>query len=310
MPSRPRIILDCDPGHDDAIALLMAGQLCDVIGVTPVSGNVKLELTSHNALITTQLLKLDIPVHAGASRPLVVPPVHAEFIHGESGLGGPTLPPLERQLASHDGVRFIIDSARHYDNLWIVATGPLTNVALALRSAPDIQGRLQGIAIMGGSSSFGNVTPSAEFNIIADPEAAAIVFSSGVALRMCGLNLTHQWMISSEDIANIRAIGNAAAVFTADMLEFYANMYANKFFGKVEGPLHDPCAVLSVTHPELFRFEARHVEVELHGQHTRGMTVVDERGVKSGAALNVDVAYQLDTTQAQALLLECIRSYS
>ena len=192
---RPQLILDCDPGHDDAIAILMAAKHAELLAITAVSGNVPLKLTAHNALITTQILGLDTPVYAGADRPLIAPSRHAEFIHGKSGLGGPILPPLTRQLAGHDAVRFIIEAGRRYDDLWVVATGPLTNVALALRQAPDLAAHLAGIAIMGGSSSFGNTTSHAEFNIWADPEAAAIVFASGAKLWLCGLNLTHQFMM-------------------------------------------------------------------------------------------------------------------
>ncbi len=308
--AKPRIILDCDPGHDDAIALLVAAQHCEVLGVTAVSGNVPLELTTQNALITAQILELDVPVHAGAKRPLVAEPKHAEFIHGETGLGGPDLPDLKREAKSRDAVRFIIDTARAHENLWLVATGPLTNVALALRSAPDLAERLAGVSLMGGSASFGNVTPVAEFNIWADPEAAAVVFGSGTKIIMSGLNVTHRWMILEEDIAEIRALGNAAATFTADMLDFYCRAYAEKFYGRTEGPLHDPCAVLALTHPELFTFEARHVSVETQGQHTRGMTVVDERGVKEEATRNVQVAYDIDRERALEVLLASIRAYS
>ena len=307
--AKPRIILDCDPGHDDAIALLVAAQHCDVLGVTAVSGNVPLELTTYNALITAQILGLDVPVYAGATRPLVAEPKHAEFIHGETGLGGPELPELSREVRGDNAVQFIIDTARS-EEIWLVATGPLTNVALALRSAPDLAQRLAGISLMGGSASFGNVTPVAEFNIWADPEAAGVVLGCGAPILMSGLNVTHQFMIREEDIAEIRALENAAATFTADMLDFYCHAYAEKFYGRAEGPLHDPCAVLALTHPELFEFGARHVGVETRGRRTRGMTVVDERGVKEEEASNVQVAYTIDREGARRVLLEAIRATS
>lgn len=307
--SRPHLILDCDPGHDDAIAILMAAKHAELIAITAVSGNVPLRLTAHNALITTQILGLDTPVYAGADRPLVAPPRHAEYIHGKSGLGGPVLPLLARQLAGQDAVRFIIEAGRCYDDLWVVATGPLTNVALALRQAPDLASRLRGIAIMGGSTSFGNTTSHAEFNIWADPEAAAIVFTSGAKLLLCGLNLTHQFMIDTESIAQIRELGGEAATFTAELLDFYSAKYAEKFSGKIEGPLHDPCAVMMVTHPELFTCIDRHVAVELTGQLTRGMTVVDERGIKEMEPNNVSVAYQLDAAAALKLLIDTVKLY-
>lgn len=305
--SKPALLLDCDPGHDDAIALIMAAHYADLKGVTTVSGNVPLGLTTHNALITTQILGIDVPVHAGADRPLVAAASHAEWIHGKTGLGGPELPKVTREKAGDDAVRFIVDTARAFDDLWLVATGPLTNVALALRTAPDIAGKLRGIALMGGSASFGNVTPVAEFNIWADPEAADIVFRSGANLIMCGLNLTHQWMVDEGEVAEIKRSGNSVATFVAEMLEFYIAAYARKFFGRTKGPLHDPCAVLAVTHPERLELRTKHVTVELRGEHTRGMTVVDERGVVEGEKGNVQVGYGIDREGAQRLLLGALR---
>lgn len=319
--TRPRILLDCDPGHDDAIALLLAAKHSDLVGVTTVSGNAPLESTTRNALLTLQLAGLDVPVHAGAARPLVAPARHAPDIHGESGLGGPELPELTRAAASTDAVRFIVDTARSHSTpreapsggqeagLWLVAVGPLTNVALALREAPDLAERLAGISIMGGGVGFGNRTVAAEFNIWADPEAAEVVFSSGVHLVMCGLNLTHQFMIREADTARIRGLGNPVASFTADLLSFYAQAYADAFFTQPEGPLHDPCAVLAVTHPHLIRTEPRHVRIELRGEHTRGMTVVDERGVRSDLTPNVQVGYGIDRDEALEVLCDTLASY-
>ena len=306
--SKPKIILDCDPGHDDAVALLFAAWHTNLLGVTTVSGNVPLELTTHNALITTQLLNLDLPVHAGADRPLVGEKVHAPEIHGESGLGGPKLPALTREVISHDAVAYLIDTIREHDDLWLVAVGPLTNVALALRLAPDIAGKLKGISIMGGSSTFGNTTPAAEFNIFADPEAADVVFKSGANLRMCGLNLTHQFDMREGEVRKMREIGNRAGAFVADMLEFFGDAYAKRHTKPVT-PLHDPCAVMALTHPELLTFEKRNVAVELRGEHTRGMTVVDERGVRSNLPTNAEVGMHIDREKAVEVLLETIASY-
>lgn len=308
---RPTIILDCDPGHDDALALLLAARHCDILGITTVSGNASLEATTKNALIISQIAGIDVPVHAGAARPLVAEAQHAPDIHGESGLGGPELPELTREVASHDAVRFIIDTVRRSDKVWLVAVGPLTNVALALREAPDIVDRLGGVSIMGGSASFGNRTPTAEFNIWADPEAAQMVFTSGARVIMCGLNLTHQYMLFEEDVAQIRALGNPAASLAAELLTFYGQAYAEAFFGRVGSPLHDPCAVLAVTHPELLTTEPRHVEVELCGEHTRGMTVVDERGrlARDNKPPNVEVAYSIERDEAVRVLMKTLESY-
>lgn len=306
---KPKIILDCDPGHDDAIAILLAARHTEVLGITTVNGNVGLDLTTHNALITTQLLGIDVPVYKGASAPLVAAPLHAPDIHGETGLGGPELPPLTRRVKGQDAVSFLIDTARGHDDLWLVAVGPLTNIALALSLAPDLASKLKGISVMGGSSSFGNTTPAAEFNILADPEAADIVFSSGAKLFMCGLDLTHQFDLRWEDIATIRNLDNRAAHFVADMIDFFGQTYADRFFGTFTAPLHDPCAVLALTHPELIAFEPRHVAVELRGEHTRGMTVVDERKVRSDLPKNVQVGQHIDRERALEVLLETISSY-
>ncbi len=308
---KPKIILDCDPGHDDAVAIIFAAKHCDILGITTVSGNVSLDLTTHNALITSQIIKQDIPVYSGANRPLIAEPIHAPGIHGESGLGGPILPKLTKELSGSNAVEFIINTVRaQTDNeLWLVAIGPLTNIALAIRTAPDILDKIAGISIMGGSNSFGNRTPAAEFNIIADPEAAAIVFSSGARIIMSGLNLTHQFGVLREDIAKIREINTTVSEFVADMLEFFASMYEQRYFGEFNGPLHDPCAIMVISHPELFEFANRNVEVELTGTYTRGMTVVDERNVKNDLKKNVELALNIDRQKAMDLLIETIASY-
>ncbi len=305
----PAIILDCDPGHDDALAILLAGRTTELIGITVVSGNAPLDKTLRNALVTAQIAGLDVPVHAGAARPLLAEPRHAAFIHGDSGLDGPELPALRREAASADAARFLIDTARARDDVWLVATGPLTNVALALREAPDLAERLRGISLMGGAWGPGNVSAAAEFNILADPEAAAIVFASGARLVMAGLDVTHQFMIDGDRRARLDALGTAAARFAAALLRFYGEAYARAFGGEPQGPLHDPCAVLALTQPELFASEERHVVVETRGQHTRGMTVVDRRGGGSGAAPNTRVLTRIDADAAFAALSAALSGY-
>jgi inosine-uridine nucleoside N-ribohydrolase len=308
---RPVVILDCDPGHDDALAIAVAARHTELLGITTVAGNVPLPLTTRNALVMTQVLGLEVPVHVGSPRPLVAEPRTAEFIHGASGLDGPEPPTVVREPASHDAVRFIVDTARSRpDDVWLVATGPLTNVALALRSAPDLAERLAGIALMGGGVPFGNVTPAAEFNVLVDPEAADAVYRSGVRLVMAGLNVTHQWMIDAAIIARIRAAGGEAATFCAALLEYYADAYARAFSGEPRGPLHDPCAVLALSHPELFEREPRHVVIELTGTHTRGMTLADLRGVYKSAPPNVELLTRIDAGRATDVLVETLASYA
>jgi len=304
---RPLLLLDCDPGHDDALALALAARHGDLVGVTTVAGNVPLERTTANALTMCEVLGLDVPVHAGSPRPLVAELRTAEFIHGASGLDGPAHPQHGRSAASHDAVGFIVDSVRaHPGVLWLIATGPLTNVALALRTAPDIAGALRGVSIMGGGIPMGNITPAAEFNILVDPEAADVVFRSGVPLTMAGLDATHQWMIDEPILERIRAAGGAVAAFCADLLDFYGAAYGKAYAGPNAGPLHDPLAVLAVTHPRLVTTERLHVAIELTGTHTRGMTVADLRGATLGAAPNVDVVRTVDVAAATDVLIETL----
>lgn len=307
--SKPTILLDCDPGHDDAIAIMLAAKIAKLHSIVTVNGNVSLELTTQNALITTQILNLDVPVYAGAHRPLLAPLYHAPDIHGETGLGGPVLPRCERDVTSHDGVWHIVKTFREHSDIELVATGPLTNIALALRLAPDIASNIPQITLMGGSNSFGNRTPVAEFNILADPEAAAIVFEAGIPIKMLGLNLTHQFLIDEATIAGMRELRTAAGTFVADMLEFFGTTYAERYFGQFFAPLHDPCAILALTHPELITFEPRHVTVELTGTHTRGMTVVDERRVMNDLKPNAEVGITIDRNAATDVLMTALASY-
>lgn len=316
--SRPRLIIDCDPGHDDALALFVAAAHADVIGVSTVAGNSSLVHTTRNALVVTELAGLNVEVHAGASRPLLAAPRDAAHVHGATGLDGPNPRTPSRSAASNDAVRWLIETIRAQNGCWLVAVGPLTNVALALRQAPDIVTHLAGLSIMGGSTNTGNVTAVAEFNIWADPEAAAIVFDAPFAeLRMCALNLTHQFLVDDEFIARLRSSDGAGATpssgaiargFCADLLQFYLDRYDERSATRA-APVHDVCAILAVTHPELFRFERRSVSIELHGQHTRGMTVVDERD-KAAPSTGTDVAYEIDADAARELLFAAIAAGS
>ena len=277
-----RMIIDCDPGHDDAIALILAHRHAQVHGITTVSGNVPLAATTANALLLTALLDVDTPVHAGAARPLVGEPRHAPHVHGESGLGDVTRMEHDRVVASDDGVGFLLDAD---PDVWVVALGPLTNVALAIERDPGWAKRIAGIALMGGSTDVGNVTRVAEFNVYADPEAAERVFRSGSDITMCGLNLTHQVMTTDALVKRLRGVGTPVAGFAAQVFDDLHGRIAT-LTGFREAALHDPCAVLAVTHPELIETAPRAVSVELDGTLTRGMTVVDER-----RALRVSAAY-------------------
>ena len=306
----PLLLLDCDPGHDDALAIALAARHAHLLGITTVAGNVPLARTTANALTMCEVLGLDVPVHAGSPRPLVAELRTAEFIHGASGLEGPTPPPHARSVASDDAVGFIIDTVRaHPGAVWLVATGPLTNVALALRAAPDLSSLLRGVSIMGGGIPWGNVTPAAEFNILVDPEAADVVFRAGLPLVMAGLNATHQWMLDEAAIARLRAAGGRVPTFCAELLTYYGKAYARAVSGRFEGPLHDPLAVLAVTHPALVETTAYHVVIELTGTHTRGMTVADLRGVARAAPPNVEAITRVDAVAASELLFATLADY-
>jgi inosine-uridine nucleoside N-ribohydrolase len=297
------MIIDCDPGHDDAIALMLAHRHAEVLGITTVSGNAPLAATTGNALQVKALLGMDAPVHAGAARPLVGEPVHAMAVHGESGLDGVERIEHSLSAASDDAVGFLLDAAAR--DVWIVAIGPLTNVALAIERDPAWPQRIAGLSIMGGSTSFGNATPAAEFNIYADPEAAARVFASGAKIVMCGLNLTHQLRTDDAVAAQLRASSAAQARFAAQIFDQMHKRMAT-LVGRRSAALHDPCAVLAVTHPWLLDIRERHVDVECAGELTRGMTVVDQRTMRRRNAANAKVAYRIDAAAAMAVVVEAL----
>jgi inosine-uridine nucleoside N-ribohydrolase len=303
------IILDCDPGHDDAIAMVVAARHTDLLGITTVAGNAPLESTTVNAIVIRDLLGIDVAVHAGANRPLVAPARHADYIHGKSGLDGADLPAPSGPPASRDAVGFIIETVRERDGVWLVPTGPLTNIALALRSAPDIAGRIAGISLMGGGL-FGNSTPVAEFNLWADPEAAAMVFAYGGPLIMAGLDLTHQFQATSERIDMVRALPGSLASVLADLLVFFSESYVRRHGDMSGAAVHDPCAVMALTHPQLFTRTFSHVEIETSGEHTQGMTVIDQRNLIEPLAPNCDRLTGLDATAAWEVITEAIAHFS
>ena len=308
---KPRLIIDCDPGHDDAIALILAHRHAEVVGITTVSGNAPLDATTDNALMVTALLGAATPVHRGAAKPLAGEPAHASAVHGESGLGGVARIAHQRSAASDDAVGFLLDAAD--EALWVVAIGPLTNLALALERDPSWGRRLAGISIMGGSTDIGNVTRVAEFNIFADPEAAARVFSCGAHLTMCGLNLTRQLRSNDALAERLRRTDSPLAQFAAQSFDDLHDRIEG-LTGDREAALHDPCAVLAVTHPQLLETRRQAVSVELNGTLTRGMTVVDQRpqppsvgAARQGAdAPTANVAYTIDADAAMAVVVEAL----
>ena len=305
----PAMILDCDPGHDDAVAIVVAARHANLLGITTVAGNAPLSSTTRNAIIVRDLLGVDVAVHAGAERPLVAEPMHAGYVHGESGLDGADLPEPSGAAASDDAIGFIIDTCRATEGVWLVPTGPLTNIALALRSAPDLAHRIAGISLMGGGT-FGNRTAVAEFNIWADPEAAAAVYGYGGPLIMSGLDLTHQFQATPERIDAIRNVpGRLAAIF-ADLFVFFSRTYIERHDSMRGAAVHDPCAVLAITHPNLLSGRDANVAVETAGVHTRGMTVIDNRRLHERPEPTCHVLEHIDADAAFAVLIDAIAHYS
>ncbi|MGY4707442.1 nucleoside hydrolase [Candidatus Bipolaricaulota sp. J31] len=302
MAAAKKAILDCDPGHDDALAIVLAcaAEEIELLGITTVAGNQTVDKTTHNALRILTLIGAEVPVARGAERPLISPLVTAPEIHGESGLDGAELPdPAFGPLPEH-AVEFLVRTIREApEPVILVPTGPLTNVALALRLAPDIAGRIERIILMGGAARESNATPAAEFNIYADPEAAHIVFTSGIPITMVGLDVTHRALFTPEEIARLSQGGPVRRTF-AGLLAFYAAA-SERYMGIRGAVLHDPLAVAAAIDPGILATEPLHVEVELCGTHTRGATVVDLYRV-TGRPPNAEVALDLNLPRFKELL--------
>ena len=303
------IVLDCDPGHDDAIALLLAlaSPEVELVGVTTVAGNQTLEKTTANAIRVLELVdRGDVPVAAGAPRPLVRERDVDAHVHGESGMDGPALPdPVGAPVAGH-AVDLLAREIRERDGrLTLVATGPLTNVALLLALHPDA--RPERVVLMGGSIGEGNRTPAAEFNIWADPEAAQRVFASGLDVTMVGLDATHLAIVTPEHADALRAAGRVGT-FVAELVEFYARFHRQLYPELGGSPMHDPLAVAHVLRPGLLDVRAAFIEVDCSWGQGRGRTNVDWRGRHDGHEPNARVALGLDVEDFRALLHERIAS--
>lgn len=271
------IIIDCDPGQDDAIALMLAlaSPELEVLGITAVAGNVPLERTAVNARRLVEFARRpEVPVFAGCDRPLNRPLHSATDIHGDGGLEGLELPPPTRALQSAHAVDFITDTCRRRDGVTLCTLGPLTNVATALARAPDLARRVARIVMMGGARRGGNTTPVAEFNIHADPDAAAAVFACGAEIVMIGLDLTHQVLVTPQRLAALRDHAGRAGAAAAGLCDF-PGRYRPERYGGPGLPLHDPCVIAYVLRPQLFAGKRCAVAVEARSELTRGQTVID-----------------------------------
>jgi inosine-uridine nucleoside N-ribohydrolase len=278
--------------------------------ITTVAGNQTVQKTSTNALKVCSLAGIrDVPIAAGMDRPLVQQQEVAPEIHGESGLDGPSLPPPSLTLAPIHAVDLLIDLLMSSaGDLTIVATGPLTNVATAIRREPRIVPKIQQITLMGGAIGLGNWTPAAEFNIFVDPEAASIVFGCGRPITMVGLEVTHQAQATTEVRQRIRALANPVAQLVDGLLEFFAKSYLT-VYNFPAPPVHDPCAVACLMDPKLLTSKPMRVDIELRGEFTRGRTVCDRYG-KTGRAPNARVGLEINTTKFWDLLIETLATYS
>lgn len=276
-----KIIIDTDPGQDDAVAILLAlasPEDIDVLGITAVAGNVPLPLTQKNARIVCELAgRPDVAVYAGCDAPIARRLITAEHVHGKTGLDGPTLPDPVMALADGHGVDFIIDTLRREPagTVTLCPLGPLTNIATVFNKAPDVIEKVQEIVLMGGAYfEVGNITPAAEFNIYVDPEAAKIVFASGVPITVMPLDVTHKVLVTKERNDAFRALGTPVGVAVAEMTDFFERFDKEKY-GSLGAPLHDPCVIAYLIRPELFTGRHINVEVETASELTLGMTVAD-----------------------------------
>jgi ribosylpyrimidine nucleosidase len=307
---RRKIILDCDPGHDDAVAILLAGNnpMFDLLGITVESGNQTLAKTGRNALNLVQFLKLDVPVCLGVSEPIIKEVEVCDAIHGESGLDGYEFPPLEIDFDERNAIRFIISSVlRSDEKVTIVTTGPMTNLALALKLEPKIKNNIEEIVLMGGSYQNGNVTPAAEFNIFCDPEAAYIVFNSGLKVTMVGLDVTRKVLVLPSIVDRMEKVGNHVSdMFTKLMKVFNENQ--KRVFGFEGSPLHDPVTIAYLIDPSLLTIKQVNCRIDIAHGDSYGRTNCDMFDYLK-LPKNTYVAEDIDVEKFWDIIEEALRRY-
>lgn len=311
MVRRP-LIIDCDPGVDDAIALLLAlasPENFNLLGITTVAGNVPLRLTQYNARRICQLAqRLDVPIYAGCPRPILRAPVTAEYVHGQTGVDGVELPEPTQPLQPQHAVSFLIDQCKAAQEPITLATlGPLTNLAVALIQAPEIAKTIDQVVAMGGALGRGNVTPNAEFNIYADPHAARVVVESGLNLTLIPLDVTHQVITTPERLATLEALGTPVGRAAAGLLRYYGQR-EGKGYGLTGAPLHDPCVIAYLLQPNLFSGQPMHLAIETDSPLCLGRTVADPHLAEDKPAnatviktANAPAFYQLLTERLSTL---------
>lgn len=301
-----KIIIDCDPGHDDAIAIMLAAAHLDkleILGITTIGGNQHIDHVTTNALKICELIKLDVPVAKGSAMPLLKPLRTAPEAHGDSGMDGPILPKPVKQIAPEGAVVWLYKTLlESEEKITLVPIGPLTNIALLIKTYPEIISKIELISLMGGGLAHGNVTAAAEFNIYVDPDAAKIVFESGVPIVMSGLDVTSEAYLDYEDADFLKGTGKISQT-VSELLDFY-NQYG-KMFGYKGSAMHDACAIAYLIDETLFKGENYHVSVDTTDGLCRGMTLADRR--YEAAALdnkNAFILLEVDRKRFRTLLLE------
>ena len=302
--NKTKIILDCDPGHDDAVAIILSvkSPKIDLLGVTVSSGNQTIEKTSRNAYNVVKYLGSDVPVAIGSTHPIIRDVEVCEAIHGESGLDGFTFPNYDYKFDKRHAVNFIIDTLLENENVTMVVTGPLTNFALALRINPNIKSHIKEVVLMGGSIANGNVSPAAEFNILCDPEAADIVFRSGLIVKMVGLDVTRKVLLYPEILESFKSIDTKQAKLFYDLMIIFNENQAQTF-GFKGAPLHDPATILSIIDENLITFKKMNVEIDLSHGCSYGRTNCDSYNYLKKEA-NAYVAVDIDVDRYWELIKE------
>ena len=304
------ILIDCDPGHDDAVMLMLAvgSGLFDIKAITTSAGNQTQAKTLNNALKLVTLLGVDIPVYKGCEKPLFRDLIIADYVHGEMGMDGPVLPePVLKPepLSAIEAMATILSNSS--EKITLVPTGPLTNIATFLLAYPHLKSKIERISLMGGGGFRGNMTPTAEFNIYVDPEAASVVFNAGIPITMCGLDVTHKALVFQKDIEDFRAIGNETGKVFADLMDFFSIFYRQER-PELDGgaALHDPCAIAWLIDPTIFTSKPCYVDVEVTGKLTLGTTVVDFYDVLKQTP-NTEFVYDLDRDKYIKLIYEAVQ---
>lgn len=308
-----KIILDCDPGHDDAIAIVLAGlsDKIELLGISVVSGNQTIEKTGNNALNIVEYLNLNVPVSMGMSRPLIKERVVCEAIHGESGLDGMDFPPHTKKFDTRNGIQLIIDLILKYSNekekVTMVTTGPMSNLAMAIRLEPKILEKIDEIVVMGGSMGSGNVTPAAEFNIFTDPEAAYICFNCGLPIKMVSLDVTRKVLVLPNVMERMRKL-NTKSSKMFDLLMTVFNQKQKETFGWEGGPLHDPATIASLIDENLIKFKKMYVDIDISRGPSYGRTNCDSTGYMKKEP-NVYVSVEIDVNRYWDLIESILKLY-